>query len=997
MKLTVARKMALLAGSALFGIVLLAGVGQLQTGKVFEAANFAQVNSVPALVGLDSVSKDFLNIRILAYQHLAATDSAKYGELEESIKSLRERVAKAFKSYEDRLADSKDRELLAHEKQLWGEYQSLLDPLLAESRAHRADKVHDILVKLAPVGGKLRDAIDEHFQYNVALGQKGSDEALATKGSALNLSLLIAALTLAAVGFIAFTITRSLLRQLGGEPDAAAEVATKIAAGDLSSHIELKAGDQSSLMASMQLMSSSLQKVVGDMGTLNQAASRQDFALRGDVTVHQGDFRKIIEGANQTLDIVVDKLEWYRSIIDSVPFPIHVIDMDMKWTFLNKAFEKLMVERGYVRDRQDAVGRACSTANANICNTKNCGIMQLKSGVRESFFDWGELNCKQDTANVLNAKGETVGYVETVTDLTATLRVKNFTEKEVQRVATNLERLGSGDLNLDLTLPAADKFTQDVQNQFGKINGSLKDVGTSLTALIADTNKLSAAAAKGQFANRADATQHPGEFRKVVEGINGTLDVVVDKLEWYRSIIDAVPFPIHVIDMDMKWTFLNKAFEKLMVERGYVRDRQDAVGRACSTANANICNTKNCGIMQLKSGVKESFFDWGELNCKQDTANVLNAKGETVGYVETVSDLTSTLRVKHYTEKEVQRVAVNLERLSCGNLDLELAVPTPDQYTKDVQVQFGKIDSSFKQVGSSLKELIADASMLTEAAVALKLDVRADASKHQGDYRRVVEGVNATLDAVVNPLNTLIGDVQGLTKSVIAGELAERSDATRHRGQFREVVEGLNRLVDAIVEPLTVTADYVDKIANGVIPPPITTDYKGQYNVIKGNLNATVKMMSDLLAQTDIIIQGAANGELDKRADAGMFKGGWQQLVAGVNKTLDGIILPVNEAIGVLVEMEKGDLTQKVMGDYKGQLKDFKNTVNNTVEKLAQIISEVNATTETLASATGQISSTAQSLSQASSEQAASVEETSASVEQMSASIRQNTDNAKVA
>ena len=255
-------------------------------------------------------------------------------------------------------------------------------------------------------------------------------------------------------------------------------------------------------------------------------------------------------------------------------------------------------------------------------------------------------------------------------------------------------------------------------------------------------------------------------------------------------------------------------------------------------------------------------------------------------------------------------------------------------------------------------------------------------------------------------------------------------------------MQGVNQTVTNIVDPLNVTANYVDQISKGVIPPTITTEYKGQYNVIKGNLNNMVKMMSELLEQTDILIQGAANGELDKRANAEMFQGGWKELVAGVNKTLDGIILPVNEAVAVLVEMEKGDLSKTVKGDYKGQLKDFKDTVNNTVEKLNETLTEVNGvlngmengdltrtvngdykgqfldfkntvnntvaklsetmanvstTAEALSSATGQVSTTAQSLSQATTEQAASVEETSASVEQMSASIKQNTENAKVA
>jgi len=641
MKFTVAKKLILLAGSALLGIVLLAGLGQQQMNKVYDAANYANINVVPSILLLDDMRGDFDNIRALVLTHVSVDDNAAKQEVEQKIVTSKRQLEEQLKAYDTKgclgvscIADDKEKAMLEAVRASLVEYDAVYMKVLDLSRAHKdAEAQAMIRPQLAPAAAKLNEALTTQISYSAELGKKAAGEAVSAKASALNLSLLIAALTLAVVGTIAFTVTRAFQRQLGGEPDEAADIASRIAAGDLSTRIELKSGDTTSLMVAMQRLA--------------------------------------------------DKMEWYRSIIDAVPFPIHVMDMDMKWTFLNKAFEKLMVERGFVRDRQDAVGRACSTADANICNTKNCGVMQLRSGVKESFFDWGDLNCKQDTAPVLNARGETVGYVETVSDLTATLRVKNYTEREVQRVALNLERLGSGDLKLDLT------------------------------------------------------------------------------------------------------------------------------------------------------------------------------------------------------------------------------VPVPDQYTQEVQTQFRKINGSFKAVGASLNALISDASMLSDAAVELKFDVRADATKHQGDYRRVIDGVNATLDAVVTPLNALIAEVQRLTQVVIAGQLTERCDASRHRGQFKEVVEGLNQIID-------------------------------------------------------------------------------------------GIVLPVNEAVAVLSEMEKGDLTKTVNGNYKGQLGDFKNTVNNTIAKLSQVISEVNAAAGNIASASEQVSATAQSISQATNEQAASVEETSATIEQASASINQNADNAKV-
>ena len=361
----------------------------------------------------------------------------------------------------------------------------------------------------------------------------------------------------------------------------------------------------------------------------------------------------------------------------------------------------------------------------------------------------------------------------------------------------------------------------------------------------------------------------------------------------------------------------------------------------------------------------------------------------------------------------------------------------PPAITTEYKGQYNIIKNNLNSAVKMMSELLAQTDILIQGAANGELDKRADAALFLGGWKKLVEGVNQTVTNIVDPLNVTADYVDKISKGVIPpaitteykgqyniiknnlnnavkmmselleqtdiliqgaanGELDKRADAALFLGGWKKLVEGVNQTVTNIVDPLNVTADYVDKISKGVIPPAITTEYKGQYNIIKNNLNSAVKMMSELLAQTDILIQGAANGELDKRADAALFLGGWKQLVEGINQTLDGIILPVNEAVSVLMALEKGDLTQTVNGSYKGQLNDFKNTVNNTLSKLAVTITAVNQSAEALASASAEISATAQSLSQASSEQAASVEETSASIEQMTASINQNTENAKV-
>ena len=103
----------------------------------------------------------------------------------------------------------------------------------------------------------------------------------------------------------------------------------------------------------------------------------------------------------------------------------------------------------------------------------------------------------------------------------------------------------------------------------------------------------------------------------------------------------------------------------------------------------------------------------------------------------------------------------------------------------------------------------------------------------------------------------------------------------------------------------------------------------------------------------------------------------------------------VEDVVRVMDGLEKGDLTRTITNEYEGGFGRLKNSLNNTIAKLTEIINEVRASTDSIVSAAEEVSSTAQSLSQSSSEQAASVEETSASLEEMGANINQNSDNAK--
>ncbi|MDR7308654.1 methyl-accepting chemotaxis protein [Rhodoferax saidenbachensis] len=307
MKLTIAKKMILLAGSALLGIALLTGLGQWQMNKVYEAANFGNTNTVPSLALLDDIRKYLLRTRLSIAQHVLNTEDTRRDEIEVALKKNIQGVQEGIEKYEKDgcqgvscISDGKDKALLLQVKNLFAEYVTLIEPILVESRKGEAGlvKARTLMEKNRPVAEKMAAVFDEQVQYNIELGTKSAEEAIAIKGHALNLSLLIAALTLATIGITALTVTRSFLRQLGGEPDMAADIANQIAAGDLSAEIELKAGDRTSLMAAMKNMNATLQALIAQMNHMSTEHDRGDIDVVMDGSKFGGSYKAMAEGVN---------------------------------------------------------------------------------------------------------------------------------------------------------------------------------------------------------------------------------------------------------------------------------------------------------------------------------------------------------------------------------------------------------------------------------------------------------------------------------------------------------------------------------------------------------------------------------------------------------------------------------------------------------------------------------------------------------------------------
>jgi methyl-accepting chemotaxis protein len=269
--MTVSKKIGLLIGSALLGILILAGLSYKEMGRVFESANYANINTVPSILALDNAMGPLASLRVQLWQYLAATDDGARGGIEKKMQESRVKVEAALKKYEALLSDDKDKALLQADHAALADYDKLREQTIGLTQQKKTAEARELVLANQALMAGMADTFDNHRLYNESLGKKAAEEAQAVKESATLLSFGIALATLVTVAAIGMFIARSLLNQLGGEPAYAVEIVGKVAAGDLTVQVSTKPGDESSMLASIKGMVTKLGQVVQEVGGATEA------------------------------------------------------------------------------------------------------------------------------------------------------------------------------------------------------------------------------------------------------------------------------------------------------------------------------------------------------------------------------------------------------------------------------------------------------------------------------------------------------------------------------------------------------------------------------------------------------------------------------------------------------------------------------------------------------------------------------------------------------
>jgi methyl-accepting chemotaxis protein len=274
--------------------------------------------------------------------------------------------------------------------------------------------------------------------------------------------------------------------------------------------------------------------------------------------------------------------------------------------------------------------------------------------------------------------------------------------------------------------------------------------------------------------------------------------------------------------------------------------------------------------------------------------------------------------------------------------------------------------------------MLTDVRRLGTAATQGRLQVRADTSKHGGEFARAVDGMNRTLDAIINPialvaeqlahiaegripesstaaypgdfavmqqnLNRCIDGLHGLGEATQTLSALTRNDASRGvelilPGLFGDVVSGVNQLRERIIA-LTQLAQHVSAgDLSDLAMLEASGNGSGRLDVSDNLTPSYIRMIRTfelMVNETMKLVEAANQGNLKYRASEANLAGRMRDVITGVNRTLDAMLLPVETALLTLEQIANRDLRVRVDGKFQGDHGRLQMAVNRMVDYLQE-------------------------------------------------------------
>ncbi len=211
------------------------------------------------------------------------------------------------------------------------------------------------------------------------------------------------------------------------------------------------------------------------------------------------------------------------------------------------------------------------------------------------------------------------------------------------------------------------------------------------------------------------------------------------------------------------------------------------------------------------------------------------------------------------------------------------------------------------------------------------------------DVKGEILQIKDVINKMVDQLNSFAAEVTRVAKEVgTEGKLGGQAEVRGVSGTWKDLTNNVNGLAANLTTQVRNIANVTTAVANGDLSKKITVDARGEILELKDTINVMVDQLRSFAAEvTRVAKEVGTEGKLGGQADVKGVSGTWKDLTDNVNVLAANLTTQVRNIAKVTTAVARGDLSQKITVDAKGEILELKSTINTMVDTLNSFSAEV--------------------------------------------------------
>ncbi len=200
-----------------------------------------------------------------------------------------------------------------------------------------------------------------------------------------------------------------------------------------------------------------------------------------------------------------------------------------------------------------------------------------------------------------------------------------------------------------------------------------------------------------------------------------------------------------------------------------------------------------------------------------------------------------------------------------------------------------------------------------------------------------------TINTMVDQLSSFADEVTRVAREVgVEGRLGGQAEVTGVSGTWKALTDNVNQLAGNLTSQVRNIAQVTTAVAKGDLSQKITVEARGEILELKSTINTMVDQLGSFADEvTRVAREVGTEGKLGGQAQVRGVSGVWKDLTDNVNQLAGNLTGQVRNIAQVTTAVAKGDLSQKITVDVRGELAELKSTINTMVDQLSSFADEV--------------------------------------------------------